>query len=90
MHYEKDKVAQGIYKTIDIDLVAALSLYHPIKKAERSRASNQRVIFSFEATDELMADVKSYRDREMAVEPQAYYFQLRNIRSQINDLKEIN
>lgn len=82
----KDKIEHGLYQTSDIDLVAALSLFSPIVQVQRSGTHQMRVIFYFEATDEVTEYVARYRRREALVEPKAYYYQLRDVRSQINDL----
>lgn len=84
--YNRYKIEDGLFQTSDIDLITALSLIFPIIDIKTSSTNKMRVLFYFDATDELTDYVEQYRRREITVEPKQYYFQLRDIRSQINDL----
>lgn len=83
--YIDNKFEDGFFQTSDIDLITALSLDFPIMDIKRSGNHRIRVIFFFEATDEVKGYVERYQKRQVLVEPKAYYTQLRDIRSQINN-----
>lgn len=84
--FSRNKIEDGTFQTSDIDMVTALSLDFPIVDAKASTTNARRVIFSFEDTEEVRNYVKRYEDKEILVEPKRFYYQIRDIRSRINNL----
>lgn len=83
-----DNLESARFETSDIDLAAALAMTFKVLDATPSPSFPNRIIFGFDADDQLLAYVRKYRDKEVLVEPKAYYYQLRDIRSRINDLTD--
>lgn len=84
--FNRSKIEDGLFQTADIDLITALSLSFPIVKTQSSGTNRMRVLFFFEPTDELLDFVDLYHSGEITVEPKQYYYHLRDIRSQINEV----
>lgn len=72
---------QRLYKTSDLALAATLSLRFPIRTIDRGNPG--KVIFLFELTDELDVFVNRFWRNEVSVEPQAFFNQLKNIKTRI-------
>jgi hypothetical protein len=74
-----------LFATSDIDLVACLIGEFTVVDTQPSPSNVGRVIFYFEETQEIKDYVANYRAKLIRVEPKAYYHQLRDVRSRIND-----
>lgn len=70
-----------IYQSSDFGLVVYLSLFYPITGKES--LSGNRVIFSFEQTQELLDDVQKYYNKQTNVDALTYKNQMANVKSQI-------
>ena len=69
------------FKTSDLALAATLSLCRPIKALER--INSHKVYFIFKKDRELNELLKKYWKRELKVEPQEYFNQLKMIKTRI-------
>lgn len=69
------------YKTSDLPLATVLSLFSPIESIDSS--DKRRVFFVFKQSQELDKLIKKYWDRELKIEPQEYFNQLKIIKSRI-------
>ena len=67
-----------IYKTSDFQEVIVLSLFLPIMGHE---TEGSRVIFHFGFTDELQEILNQYFNKQIRVEPNQLFMQMRNVRS---------
>lgn len=73
------------YKTSDLGLAALLSLYYPIDAIDK--ADSQKVQFLFKRGEQLDKLVEAYWRQETKVETQAYFNQLRFIKSRLYEHK---
>lgn len=69
------------YKTSDLALTTAISLYSPIETTEF--IDNKKVFFVFLKSQELEKLIDLYRRGDMRVEPQQFFNQLRVIKTRI-------
>jgi len=69
------------YKTSDLALATALSLYSPIKTTEF--VDNKKVLFVFQKSKELNELINLYWSGEMRIEPQQFFNQLKVIKTRI-------
>ncbi len=65
------------YKTADLALVAVLLLFIPDSLEVCDRTNPHKVLFVFKKSDELDELVSKYWKRELKVEPQAFFNQLK-------------
>lgn len=65
------------YKTADLALVAVILLLTPDSLEVLDRTNRQKVLFVFRKTNELMDVVDRYWKRELTIEPQAFFQQLK-------------
>lgn len=65
------------YKTADLALVAVLLLFMPDSLEVCDRANPRKVFFAFRRSGELDELVSKYWKRELAVEPQDFFNQLK-------------
>lgn len=77
----KNKIDENSYKTYDLALVTTLSLFFPIESVEGT--NTQRVLFVFRQTNKLNEMVESYWRRDIRVEPQQFFSQLKIIKTRI-------
>ena len=69
------------YTTSDLALVTALSLHHPIDSIDKQNPRKATFIFKKEAGfDELL---NGYWNRELKIEPQIYFNQLKAIKHRL-------
>ena len=68
---------EEFYKTADLALVAVLLLFIPDSLEVCDRANPRKVFFSFRRSDQLDELVSKYWKRELAVEPQDFFNQLK-------------
>jgi hypothetical protein len=71
----------NVYKTADLGLATTLSLFFPVKTIDRS--NSHKVLFVFDQTKELNDFVNKYWRSEVAVEPQTFTNQIKNIKTRI-------
>lgn len=91
MGQEEDVIRDGLFKTTDLDLIAAIMLEgHVVVDAVPSTLNRYHVVFAFNASEELKDFVKRYRLRQVRVEPISYYDEIRRVRMQINQIIELN
>ncbi len=70
------------YRTADLALTAALCVSGFIVE-EMEKVNPQRSVFVFEKGEELLEAVNQYWRREMRIEPQDYFNQLKIIKARI-------
>ena len=71
----------NFYRTSDLGLITTLSLHFPIKNIDRRNP--RKVLFVFDQTDQLNDFVDKYWRNEIAVEPQTFTNQIKNIKTRI-------
>lgn len=71
------------YKTADLALVAVLLLFIPGSLEVVDRGNPHKVLFCFGKSHELDSLVKRYWSRELHVEPQAFFNQLKQVKVRI-------
>lgn len=71
------------YKTADLALVAVLLLFIPDSLEVVDRGNPYKVLFCFGKSPELDSLVKRYWSRELQVEPQAFFNQLKQVKVRI-------
>lgn len=72
---------ENLYKTSDLALATALSLYPPIESIDTS--DDKRVFFAFQQSKELNDLIDLYWRGDVKVDPQKYFSQLKVIKSRI-------
>ena len=68
-----------LWKTADLALATAISLFYPIEVIEKTPSSNKG-FFLFKRSEELDALIENYWRGELKIEPQAYFNQLKIIK----------
>lgn len=76
-HNEKE-----VFRTADLSLTAALCVSGFVVK-EVERTDPKRSIFIFEKSEKLLEEVERYWCREMRLEPQEYFYQLKILKARI-------
>ena len=71
------------YKTADMALVAVLLLFIPDSLEVVDRGNPYKVLFCFGKSPELDSLVKRYWSRELQVEPQAFFNQIKQVKVRI-------
>lgn len=71
------------YKTADLALVAVLLLFIPDSLEVVDRGNPYKVLFCFGKSPELDSLVKRYWSRELRVEPQAFFNQIKQVKVRI-------
>ena len=71
------------YKTADLALVAALLLFIPDSLEVVDRGNPHKVLFCFGKSPDLDSLVKRYWSRELQVEPQAFFNELKQVKVRI-------
>jgi hypothetical protein len=69
------------YQTQSLCLATTLSLWLPIESIDRSDPN--RAAFVFKKTDELIQLIELYHSRQLQVEPQAYFNQMRVVKTRL-------
>ncbi len=72
-----------LYKTADLALVAVLLLFTPDSLHICDRSNPHKVLFAFRRSAELDELVSQYWKRELAVEPQDFFNQLKQAKVRI-------
>jgi len=70
------------YITSDLALAAALSLFYPLEAIDHR---NPRAEFLFKRDDQLDKLIEAFWRGEMRVSPQAYFYQLRLIKTRLRE-----
>jgi len=69
------------YSTSDLSCATTLSLWYPIEAIDRTNPHKATFLFKrVESLDELL---KSYWKRELKIEPQAYFSQLKSVKARL-------
>lgn len=71
------------YKTADLALIAVILLFIPDSLEVVDRGNPHKVFFCFGKSPELDSLVKRYWSRELQVEPQAFFNQLKQVKVRI-------
>lgn len=71
------------YKTADLALVAVLLLFIPDSLEVVDRGNPHKVLFCFGKSPDLDSLVKRYWSRELHVEPQAFFNELKQVKVRI-------
>jgi len=71
------------YKTADLALVAVLLLFIPDSLEVVDRGNPHKVLFCFGKSSDLDSLVKRYWSRELQVEPQAFFNELKQVKVRI-------
>lgn len=69
------------YSTSDLALATALSLFYPLDSIDKSNPS--KVHFLFKKSNDLDKFVEAFWKQKLKIEPQAYFSQLKMIKSRI-------
>ena len=69
------------YSTPDLALAAAISLWYPIETIDRTNSSKAH--FLFKRDENLDRLVETFWKQELRIEPQAYFSQLKIIKSRL-------
>jgi hypothetical protein len=69
------------YSTSDLALATAISLWYPIQTIDRT--DPHKSIFFFKRDENLDRLIEAYWRRELKVEPQAYFSQLKAIKARL-------
>jgi len=79
------KKLNDYYSTSDLALATAISLWYPIETIDKTNPNKN--VFLFKRDENLDQLIESYWKRELKVEPQAFFNQLRNIKSRLYENK---
>lgn len=71
----------ALYRTTDISLATTLSIWLPLDSVDRSNP--RQAWFNFENSEELQKLVELYWRKELQVEPQEYFSQLRMVKARL-------
>lgn len=71
-----------MFRTADLALTAALCVSGFVVR-DVERTDPKRSIFLFEKDEKLLEEVERYWHREMRIEPQEYFYQLKTIKARI-------
>jgi hypothetical protein len=78
-------VTDDYYSTSDLALATAISLFYPIDLIDHRNP--QKAEFLFKRSNQIDKLVESFFRGEMRVSPQAYFFQLRSIKTRLREAK---
>ena len=67
----------------DLSLIVVLSMFFSAEAIDRDSENTSRVFFLFKKSDALDQLIKSYWKKEVSVEPQAFFNQLKSIKARI-------
>ncbi|MBT3249838.1 MAG: hypothetical protein HN846_00050 [Candidatus Pacebacteria bacterium] len=70
-----------IHSSFDLSLVTTLSIFFPIKSIDRSNP--RKANFLFDQTPELSKFIEKYWNKQIKVEPQQFFNQLKSIKTRI-------
>ena len=71
----------NLYQTSDLALATVISLWYPIETIDR--LSPQKAQFVFKSSNELDGLVEKYWRKEVKIEPQAFFQQLRILKARL-------
>lgn len=78
---QKNLKLDDFYSSSDLALVNTISLWYPIEAIDRSDPN--KALFLFRRDENLDQLLEAYWKRELKVEPQAYFAQLKAIKSRL-------
>ena len=73
--------SKDFYRTADLALAAAISIFVPLETIDKT--DYRRAYFIFPQSEELEELVAAFWRKELKVEPQAYFDQLRAIKTRL-------
>lgn len=73
--------SKDFYRTADLALAAAISIFVPLEAVDKT--DSRRAYFIFPQSEELDELVAAFWRKELKVEPQAYFDQLRAIKTRL-------
>lgn len=82
-----EKMDDKYYSTSDLGHAAAISLFFPIEKIDRTNP--RRAVFVFKRTKDLEEIVEKYWRKELRVDPLEYFLVLRAIKSRLYEKDNI-
>lgn len=72
---------ENYYSTSDLALASALSISEHIEKIDKTNP--KRLLFSFKSSEKLQHKVDQYWKKELKIEPQSYFNQIRLLKTLI-------
>ena len=79
----KELIINDFYSTSDLALSTMLSLYYPIEAIDRSNFN--RASFIFKRDDGLDDLIEKFWRKELRIEPQSYFQQLKIIKNRLHN-----
>lgn len=77
----QDLTNKDFYTCSDLSLVALISLYYPIDVIDRTNP--RKAVFFFKRSDQLDSLIEAYWRKELQVEPQSYFSQLKTVKARL-------
>lgn len=75
-----------LYQTQDLALATTISVYFPLEGVEKL-PNSQKSVFFFKRSPELEQLVEAYWKRELKIEPQLYFAQLRLVKARLYETR---
>ena len=72
---------KDFYQSSDLALVCTISLWYPIEAIDKTNPT--KAVFLFKRDESLDRLIEAYWRRELKVEPQAYFAQLKAIKARL-------
>lgn len=72
---------ESVFQTNDLSLATVISLYYPIEAIDKTNP--HKVIFLFKRKEGLDGLVETYWRRDLTIEPQALFQQLRTLKTRL-------
>jgi hypothetical protein len=76
------------YKTSNLVLATVLALDFPVDSVRLDEINRLKVVFGFTDSPELQRTVDEFRVGAVLVEPEKFHQKLRELRGEINEVKE--
>ncbi len=74
-------ITENYYSTSDLSLATSISLFYPLESIDKKNP--YKAEFLFKRDDSLDKLIEAYWKRELKVEPQAFFAQLKFIKSRL-------
>ena len=78
---QKNLKLKDFYQSNDLALVCTISLWYPIEAIDKTNPT--KAVFLFKRDESLDRLIEAYWRRELKVEPQAYFAQLKAIKARL-------
>jgi len=78
---QKNLKLKDFYQSSDLALVCTISLWYPIEAIDKTNPT--KAVFLFKRDESLDRLIEAYWRRELKVEPQAYFAQLKAIKARL-------